>query len=148
MKSTLYYYRITRYCEVHPSQVQVDQDRSTQGGRHQTGRNGGRMDRGGGTAVLSRHLTSCVPVHHLPHHARHHNQSEGRRREPGEAEHKFLAGDFFSFADLNHFPFTFYFMDTPYASVFDAYPRVKGWWESLMSRPSIKMITANMPTKF
>lgn len=64
------------------------------------------------------------------------------------SEHKYLAGDFFSFADLNHFPFTFYFMATPYASVFDAYPCVKAWWQSIMSRPSIKKIAANMPTKF
>ena len=64
------------------------------------------------------------------------------------SEHKYLAGDFFSFADLNHFPFTFYFMATPYASVFDAYPRVKAWWQSIMSRPSIKKIAANMPTMF
>ncbi|CAO2202827.1 unnamed protein product [Urochloa humidicola] len=64
------------------------------------------------------------------------------------SKHKYLAGDSFTFADLNHFPFTFYFMATPYASVFDAYPRVKAWWQSLISRPSIKKVTANMPTKF
>uniref|UniRef100_A0A0E0C212 glutathione transferase n=1 Tax=Oryza meridionalis TaxID=40149 RepID=A0A0E0C212_9ORYZ len=61
---------------------------------------------------------------------------------------RYLAGDFLSFADLNHFPFTYYFMATPYASLFDAYPHVKAWWEGLMSRPSIKKISANMPTKF
>ncbi|CAO2162487.1 unnamed protein product [Urochloa humidicola] len=64
------------------------------------------------------------------------------------SKHKYLAGDSFTFADLNHFPFTFYFMATPYASVFDAYPRVKAWWQSLISRPSIKKVTANMPSKF
>ncbi|CAL4963642.1 unnamed protein product [Urochloa decumbens] len=64
------------------------------------------------------------------------------------SKHRYLAGDSFSFADLNHFPFTFYFMATPYASVFDAYPRVKAWWQGLISRPSIKKISANMPTKF
>lgn len=63
-------------------------------------------------------------------------------------KNKYLAGDCISFADLNHFPFTFYFMATPYASVFDSYPHVKAWWEDLMSRPSIKKISANMPTKF
>ncbi|GJN31875.1 hypothetical protein PR202_gb20330 [Eleusine coracana subsp. coracana] len=30
---------------------------------------------------------------------------------------KYLAGDFVSFADLNHFPYTYYFMATPHASV-------------------------------
>ena len=64
------------------------------------------------------------------------------------SKNKYLAGDFISFADLNHFPFTFYFMATPYAAVFDSYPHVKAWWEDLMSRPSVKKITANMPTKF
>ncbi|XP_062198809.1 probable glutathione S-transferase GSTF1 [Phragmites australis] len=57
---------------------------------------------------------------------------------------RFLAGDFFSFADLNHFPYTFYFMATPHASLFDSYPRVKAWWESLMARPSVKKISADM----
>ncbi|KAG8045128.1 hypothetical protein GUJ93_ZPchr0008g13472 [Zizania palustris] len=63
-------------------------------------------------------------------------------------KNRFLAGDFISFADLSHFPFTFYFMATPYASLFESYPHVKAWWEGLMSRPSIKKISANMPTKF
>ncbi|TVU20840.1 hypothetical protein EJB05_30440 [Eragrostis curvula] len=60
---------------------------------------------------------------------------------------KFLAGDFLSFADLNHFPYTYYFMATPHAAVFDSYPHVKAWWESIVSRPSVKKLSANMPTK-
>lgn len=64
------------------------------------------------------------------------------------SKHKYLAGDYVSFADLNHFPCTFYLMDaTPYASLFDSYPRVKSWWEDLMSRPSLKKLSANMTTK-
>lgn len=63
------------------------------------------------------------------------------------SKHKYLAGDLISFADLNHFPYTYYFMATPYASLFDSYPCVKAWWENLMSRPSIKKLSANMPTK-
>uniref|UniRef100_A0A453EC14 glutathione transferase n=1 Tax=Aegilops tauschii subsp. strangulata TaxID=200361 RepID=A0A453EC14_AEGTS len=47
---------------------------------------------------------------------------------------RYLAGDSISFADLNHIPFTFYFMTTPYAKVFDDYPKVKAWWEMLMGR--------------
>ncbi|KAM3278420.1 hypothetical protein ACQJBY_045970 [Aegilops geniculata] len=61
---------------------------------------------------------------------------------------RYLAGSSFSFADLNHFPFTFYFMATPYAALYDEYPRVKAWWEDLMARPSVKKVCANMPTKF
>lgn len=60
----------------------------------------------------------------------------------------YLAGDSISFADLNHIPFTFYFMTTPYASVFDEYPKVKAWWETLMARPAVQRVCKNMPTKF
>ncbi|KAL6884671.1 hypothetical protein ACP4OV_010607 [Aristida adscensionis] len=63
------------------------------------------------------------------------------------AEHPYLAGDFLSFADLSHFPYTYYFMETPYASLFDAYPRVKAWWESIAARPSAKKLAANMSFK-
>lgn len=64
------------------------------------------------------------------------------------SKHEYLAGDFISFADLNHFSYTFYFMATPYASLFDSYPHVKAWWEKLISRPSIKKLTENIPTQF
>ncbi|KAE8807389.1 glutathione S-transferase [Hordeum vulgare] len=53
---------------------------------------------------------------------------------------RYLAGDSISFADLNHIPFTFYFMTTRHASVFDDYPKVKAWWESLMARPAVQRI--------
>jgi glutathione S-transferase len=61
---------------------------------------------------------------------------------------RYLAGDLVSFADLNHIPFTFYFMTTPYASVFDEYPKVKAWWERLMARPAVERVCKNMPTEF
>ncbi|KAL6615306.1 hypothetical protein ACP70R_037576 [Stipagrostis hirtigluma subsp. patula] len=41
------------------------------------------------------------------------------------SKHRYLAGDFLSFADLSHFAYTHYLMGTPYASLFDSYPRVK-----------------------
>ncbi|TVU20853.1 hypothetical protein EJB05_30453, partial [Eragrostis curvula] len=59
----------------------------------------------------------------------------------------YLAGDFLSFADLNHFTYTYYFMATPHAAVFDSYPHVKGWWERIMSRPYVKKLAANMLIK-
>ncbi|EMS55898.1 hypothetical protein TRIUR3_22045 [Triticum urartu] len=63
--------------------------------------------------------------------------------EARPSKHKYLAGDFVSFADLNHFACTFYLMDaTPYASLFDLYPHVKAWWEDMMSRPSMKKLGA------
>ncbi|KAJ3703840.1 hypothetical protein LUZ61_007545 [Rhynchospora tenuis] len=57
---------------------------------------------------------------------------------------KYLAGDFFSLADLSHFSYTKYFMATPYASVFDSYPHVKAWWEDFTSRPAFKKVAAGM----
>ncbi|KAE8768803.1 putative glutathione S-transferase GSTF1 [Hordeum vulgare] len=60
------------------------------------------------------------------------------------SKHEYLAGSFISVADLNHFPFTLRFMETPYASVFDSFPCVKAWWEKLMLRPSMKKLGADM----
>jgi len=60
------------------------------------------------------------------------------------SKYLYLAGDFFSFADLNHFPFTFHVMTTPHASLFDSYPHVKAWWERVMARPSLKKICPDM----
>ncbi|KAF6988036.1 hypothetical protein CFC21_005622 [Triticum aestivum] len=63
------------------------------------------------------------------------------------SRHEYLAGDFVSFADLNHFPYTFYFMATPHAALFDSYPHVKAWWERLMARPAVKKLAAQMVPK-
>lgn len=59
---------------------------------------------------------------------------------------KYLAGDFFSLADLSHFPYTHYFMVTPYASLFESRQHVKAWWKDLSSRPAVRKTTAAMPT--
>ncbi|EES05217.1 probable glutathione S-transferase GSTF1 [Sorghum bicolor] len=60
------------------------------------------------------------------------------------SKHAYLAGDFVSVADLSHFPFTFYFMATPHASLFDSYPHVRAWWQRLVERPSMKKLGATM----
>ncbi|KAL6597920.1 hypothetical protein ACP70R_046725 [Stipagrostis hirtigluma subsp. patula] len=60
------------------------------------------------------------------------------------SKNDYLAGDFFSLADLSHFPYTFYFMTTPHASLLDAYPHVKAWWERVMERPSVKKTSDGM----
>ncbi|KAF6142671.1 hypothetical protein GIB67_015157 [Kingdonia uniflora] len=57
---------------------------------------------------------------------------------------KYLAGDFFSLADLHHFPYTFYFMTTPYASMVNSRPHVKAWWEDISSRPAFKKVAEGM----
>ncbi|KAJ1259960.1 hypothetical protein BS78_10G195300 [Paspalum vaginatum] len=49
------------------------------------------------------------------------------------SESKYLAGDAVSPVDLSHVPYTVYFVASPCASVLDAYPKVKAWWQDLMS---------------
>ncbi|KAF2298488.1 hypothetical protein GH714_023765 [Hevea brasiliensis] len=51
---------------------------------------------------------------------------------------KYLAGDFYSLADLHHIPCTHYLMKTPAASVINERPHVKAWWEDISSRPASK----------
>jgi glutathione S-transferase len=57
---------------------------------------------------------------------------------------KYLAGDFFSLADISHFSLTKYFMATQYGSVFESYPHVKAWWVDITSRPAFKKVAAGM----
>ncbi|KAK9983789.1 hypothetical protein SO802_033314 [Lithocarpus litseifolius] len=57
---------------------------------------------------------------------------------------KYLAGDFYSLADLHHFPYTHYFMTTPWASLVNDRPHVKAWWEDISSRPAFKKIVGAM----
>ncbi|XP_072150046.1 probable glutathione S-transferase GSTF1 [Setaria viridis] len=59
-------------------------------------------------------------------------------------ERRYLAGDDVSLADLSHFPYTHYFMGMPYAAVFDAFPRVRSWWQDLMARPAVQRVAAMM----
>nr|AIC33066.1 glutathione s-transferase [Elaeis guineensis] len=58
---------------------------------------------------------------------------------------KYLAGDFFSLADLSHVPLLYYFMGSPHASVVNSRPHVKAWWEAVSSRPACKKVTSAMP---
>ncbi|KAI4301377.1 hypothetical protein L6164_034662 [Bauhinia variegata] len=57
---------------------------------------------------------------------------------------KYLAGDFFSLADLNHIPHTHYFMKTRCASLLNDRPHVKAWWEDISSRPSFSKLVGAM----
>jgi glutathione S-transferase len=63
-------------------------------------------------------------------------------------KHRYLAGDFVSLADLSHFPEAHYFMEMPYAAVFDSYPRVRAWLEDLFARPAIKKVVSLMAKDF
>lgn len=57
---------------------------------------------------------------------------------------KYLAGDFYSLADLNHLSYTHYFMTTPWASLINERPHVKAWWEDISTRPAFKKLSPNM----
>ncbi|KAF5732678.1 glutathione S-transferase F13 [Tripterygium wilfordii] len=57
---------------------------------------------------------------------------------------KYLAGDFYSLADLHHLAYTHYFMKTPYAKVINERPHVKAWWEDISSRPASKKVMEGM----
>ncbi|KDP28123.1 hypothetical protein JCGZ_13894 [Jatropha curcas] len=57
---------------------------------------------------------------------------------------KYLAGDFFSLADLHHLPYTYYLMKTSAASVINERPRVKAWWDDISSRPAFKKVAEGM----
>ncbi|GKU86811.1 hypothetical protein SLEP1_g1286 [Rubroshorea leprosula] len=57
---------------------------------------------------------------------------------------KYLAGDFFSLADLHHLGLTFYFMKTPCARLINERPHVKAWWEDISSRPAFQKVVPGM----
>ncbi|XXG54168.1 hypothetical protein AAC387_Pa03g2116 [Persea americana] len=57
---------------------------------------------------------------------------------------KFLAGDFYSLADLNHIPYTNYLLKTSKASLITSRPHVKAWWENITSRPAFNKVAEGM----
>lgn len=57
---------------------------------------------------------------------------------------KYLAGDFYSLADLHHLPYTYYLMKTAAASLINERPHVKAWWEDISSRPASKKAAEGM----
>ncbi|KAK8951487.1 Glutathione S-transferase F13 [Platanthera zijinensis] len=58
---------------------------------------------------------------------------------------KFLAGDFYSLADLHHLPYVHYlFTTTPHGSLILSRPHVKAWWDAVASRPASKKVIAGL----
>ncbi|GAB4829809.1 hypothetical protein Ancab_019463 [Ancistrocladus abbreviatus] len=57
---------------------------------------------------------------------------------------KYLAGDFFSLADLHHLPYTHYLMQTTFSKLVTSRPHLKAWWEDTSSRPSFKKVSPEM----
>ncbi|KAK8951490.1 putative glutathione S-transferase GSTF1 [Platanthera zijinensis] len=58
---------------------------------------------------------------------------------------KFLAGDFYSLADVHHVPYGHYLVTrTPHGSLIDSRPHVKAWWDAVYSRPASKTATETL----
>ncbi|CAM6082845.1 unnamed protein product [Calypogeia fissa] len=54
---------------------------------------------------------------------------------------KYLAGDFFSLADLSHLPYTEYLVNSAkMGDLIDSRPHVKAWWDDISSRPAWKKV--------
>ncbi|XP_066364110.1 glutathione S-transferase 4-like [Miscanthus floridulus] len=61
------------------------------------------------------------------------------------SQSRYLAGDFLSLADLSHLTIMHYFMATEYATLVEAHPHVKAWWEELAARLAAKKVAEFMP---
>lgn len=57
---------------------------------------------------------------------------------------KYLAGEKFSLADLNHCAYTEYLMRTPKADLITSRPHVLAWWKDISSRPAWVKTAAGM----
>ncbi|XP_028552545.1 probable glutathione S-transferase GSTF1 [Dendrobium catenatum] len=58
---------------------------------------------------------------------------------------KFLAGDFYSLADLHHLPYGYHLINnTPHGSLINSRPHVKAWWDAITSRQGSKKVLAAM----
>uniref|UniRef100_A0A0C9S5E5 glutathione transferase n=1 Tax=Wollemia nobilis TaxID=56998 RepID=A0A0C9S5E5_9CONI len=57
----------------------------------------------------------------------------------------YLAGDFFSLADLHHLPFAHYLFNAAgQGHLLDSRPHLKAWWEQISSRPAWNIVKLNM----
>ncbi|GAB4841152.1 hypothetical protein Ancab_021896 [Ancistrocladus abbreviatus] len=58
---------------------------------------------------------------------------------------KYLAGDHYSLADLQHLPCTHHLVvNTPHGKMITSRPHLKAWWDDISSRPAFKKISVNM----
>eukprot|EP01018_Ginkgo_biloba_P009466 Gb_36282 [translate_table: standard] len=61
------------------------------------------------------------------------------------SKNNYLAGDFFSLADLQHLPYAFYLVTAAgKGDLINSRKHVKAWWDDISSRPSWKKLTENM----
>ena len=61
------------------------------------------------------------------------------------AQNKYLAGDEFTLADLNHMSYLLYLSKTPKAELVTSRPHVKAWWEDISARPAFQKTVAAIP---
>ncbi|KAL9671117.1 hypothetical protein QQ045_008683 [Rhodiola kirilowii] len=61
---------------------------------------------------------------------------------------KYLAGDFFSLADLHHMSYIHYFLKTPKANLINDRASVKAWWDDISDRPAFKKFSVKMNYDF
>ncbi|XWS46687.1 hypothetical protein CRYUN_Cryun14cG0089500 [Craigia yunnanensis] len=57
---------------------------------------------------------------------------------------KYLAGDFYSLADLHYLSYIYYLMKTPSAKLINERPHVKAWWEDISSRFAFKKVASGL----
>lgn len=60
-------------------------------------------------------------------------------------ESKYLGGDSFTLADLNHLPNLQYLMGTKVKRLFDARPHVSAWADDILSRPAWVKVASTLP---
>ncbi|XP_057873942.1 glutathione S-transferase F13 [Cryptomeria japonica] len=61
------------------------------------------------------------------------------------AKHNYLAGDFFSLADLHHLPYTHYLVHAARkGELITSRPHVSAWWERISTRPAWQKVSQNM----
>ncbi|KAL5227092.1 hypothetical protein ABZP36_015357 [Zizania latifolia] len=61
------------------------------------------------------------------------------------AENKYLAGDQFTLADVNHMAHLLYLSKTPKADLVTSRPHVKAWWDDISTRPAWQKTAAAIP---
>ncbi|XP_038682665.1 glutathione S-transferase F13-like [Tripterygium wilfordii] len=60
------------------------------------------------------------------------------------SETKYLAGDFYSLADLHNITYIHYLMKTPYDGVITERPHVNAWWDDISSRPASMKVAEDL----
>ncbi|KAL6839911.1 hypothetical protein ACP4OV_029721 [Aristida adscensionis] len=61
------------------------------------------------------------------------------------SRNKYLAGDEFTLADLNHAPYLLCLSKTARADLVASRPHVRAWWEAIAARPAFRKTAAAIP---